>query len=1325
MQSVGSFFSTVSRFYSEINPATLSGAVDVVVVEQPDGSLSCSPFHVRFGKLSILRPQEKVVEVNVNGRVVDFPMKVGDAGEAFFVFETEQEVPEEFATSPLAGPSQDKVEEDIDFLDLAQGSNPLPSQPDDMDTGYVSAHSDHGPDLDDMGSFDEGSPLSNGKLHFIGGERPRRNTAVEDGGMFIYPLDTRFSISRNQFSLSVSLPSSPGLRPHDIMENFRPVEYSRQSQTKDDPKAADTPSTPSPYNTVEHSGFLTPHRDDVIMDMTGYKTDDEMGLDSDLLSDGANGLRNRARKRRAKRLVPSTFSPSFGQDVENERLSGSPRLPLSSAHNPKSRSTPIFTKKKRSSSLPNLRESGMWRIVAPSRTNADTASGESERMDTASASLPSLDIPSSSSSATASPPPSNETSQHQHQHQHRHRCHEHHHHRQNETEQPHHWHRGHRSRHKEESQTHTPKTPRSNAAVNALSDTELEYQTPRSAKATHDTEWTWGWGSLPVKSDSIDDIVGSNADEGNNQVSIAMPPAPKPVLNEMEVDSVVYRIAISLCPGEQFGQDLVASEALFASNQISFKEFSKDPLKILNNKSLVCLINDRYFTWAVAGAYLTSLILFRKPLSDETLHQLSLKDSRQLSDLTEDRAQAADPPTRFGVLSRWLRGSQTSTQLHTAGGDQRQRSPSAGADINVSVDEAYMKHSEEHSSGDPMLHECEPMTRSLSMPIATARAGSISSDGTLNGIVQGPSPHSKRYAKTLRLTSDQLKSLNLKKGSNTLTFSVTSSYQGKAVCTAKLFLWEHDYQVVISDIDGTITKSDALGHIFTMAGKDWTHSGVAKLYTDITNNGYHILYLTSRAIGQADYTRKYLKNVEQDSYQLPDGPVIMSPDRLFTAFHREVIMRKPEEFKMACLRDIKRLFGDRNPFYAGFGNRITDALSYRSVDVPPSKIFTISPDGKVTLELLRTYQSSYIALNDLVNEIFPGARHATEFNDWNYWKPALPSIELPLAPSPQPTLPKPGDSRSSSQYSSSGLNSGVPTRLGVIRSFTSSLSFTGPLKKRASIPAFGSSPSTPPTSHSSLLVSNQQMSLSARTSPTPTGPSYSPSSAPGGLQIADRTRRLSLSLMKYSGNPSALPVSAPASEYVRDGRRSSSPVNVPAPPQAQRSRGLSFTSLSFVSSGLRESGTMRAISTSVSSSSLPSTDAAPNSGTVHPLDIPTVQRQPVFSVSPPQFASRLSETVIPYLRGHRSKSPETYSAHFIEERSQGNPEDLPTPLERHQEQLYDEFTYEVQGQYEALVDDEYVEEEYEEYPGDEEIVFEEGSVDEEDDVELHLDAPFL
>lgn len=71
-------------------------------------------------------------------------------------------------------------------------------------------------------------------------------------------------------------------------------------------------------------------------------------------------------------------------------------------------------------------------------------------------------------------------------------------------------------------------------------------------------------------------------------------------------------------------------------------------------------------------------------------------------------------------------------------------------------------------------------------------------------------------------------------------------------------------------------------------------------------------------------------------------------------------------FKMACLRDIQRVFGEasRNPFYGGFGNRITDALSYRSVNVPSSRIFTIDSTGEVKLELLELagYKSSYAIL---------------------------------------------------------------------------------------------------------------------------------------------------------------------------------------------------------------------------------------------------------------------------------------------------------------------------------------------------------------------------
>lgn len=159
----------------------------------------------------------------------------------------------------------------------------------------------------------------------------------------------------------------------------------------------------------------------------------------------------------------------------------------------------------------------------------------------------------------------------------------------------------------------------------------------------------------------------------------------------------------------------------------------------------------------------------------------------------------------------------------------------------------------------------------------------------------------RKFVKTLRLTSDQLVSrlpaeiiaplmgplqrqLKLKRGANSITFSLTVT--GAIACNARVFLWDSTDQVVVSDIDGTITKSDTLGHVMTFIGRDWTHSGVAKLYTDICRNGYKILYLTSRAIGQAGSTRHYLKGINQDNYQLPEGPVIMSPDRLFTSLHR-------------------------------------------------------------------------------------------------------------------------------------------------------------------------------------------------------------------------------------------------------------------------------------------------------------------------------------------------------------------------------------------------------------------------------------------------------
>ena len=60
---VGRLFSNVKGFYNEINAATLTGAIDVIIVEQEDGTFKSSPFHVRFGKLGVLRAREKVVSL--------------------------------------------------------------------------------------------------------------------------------------------------------------------------------------------------------------------------------------------------------------------------------------------------------------------------------------------------------------------------------------------------------------------------------------------------------------------------------------------------------------------------------------------------------------------------------------------------------------------------------------------------------------------------------------------------------------------------------------------------------------------------------------------------------------------------------------------------------------------------------------------------------------------------------------------------------------------------------------------------------------------------------------------------------------------------------------------------------------------------------------------------------------------------------------------------------------------------------------------------------------------------------------------------------------
>jgi len=76
--------------------------------------------------------------------------------------------------------------------------------------------------------------------------------------------------------------------------------------------------------------------------------------------------------------------------------------------------------------------------------------------------------------------------------------------------------------------------------------------------------------------------------------------------------------------------------------------------------------------------------------------------------------------------------------------------------------------------------------------------------------------------------------------------------------------------------------------------------------------------------------------------------MLVSPDRTAKSIFREVIIKKPHLFKISCLSNVKSLFPDDiEPFYAGFGNRDTDAISYRAVAINLGKIFIINTHGEV------------------------------------------------------------------------------------------------------------------------------------------------------------------------------------------------------------------------------------------------------------------------------------------------------------------------------------------------------------------------------------------
>ncbi|XP_046890359.1 phosphatidate phosphatase LPIN1-like isoform X1 [Hypomesus transpacificus] len=890
-QLAGQVFVQVKELYRGLNPATLSGCIDVIVVHQPDGTLQCSPFHVRFGKMGVLRSREKVVDIEINGEPVDLHMKLGENGEAFFVMETEngqEVVPSYLATSPI----------------LSEGA----------------------------ALMNTGSPGDNGGT--VKKRRKRRRKARADSAR----REESGEDYEDEDMFSIELSSDEG----------KEMESSRASTRDVFREGVEGPTSGSFKQSgvyARSDGDWTPRQSPNSSRPTSPKSD------SELMIKPSNSANQNPAMLWAWGELPQAATPSFLSD-KSEPHSGCPvsiRVSESTHFRVISDNTRLEHRKDCSGTtgmaslrlhIPETRTSDTTVVTVgastgPLRVDTQPMGAESEMID--------ADVEPMGAAAA---------------------------HMMSEMED-----NGLRPL----SKTDSPSKRKDKRSRHLGSDgiylddiTELE---PEVAALYF------------PKSDS-GGVVRSCSEHGPRSASLS----PQSVSSggDSGVDSYsdhmgdLPSIAISLCGGLTDNREI--SKEQFQEKAISYQQFAENP-SIIDDPNLVVKIGSKYYNWSTAAPLMLAMQAFQKPLPKATVENIM-----------KEKMPKKGGPWWFSWRRRNSSAKSVSISEHEAC-DSAEQSGSMGA-INRRKDETSSSD-EEHQAAKqihPSFQSEPPLT-----------------------------PGAVSYKKTLRLTSEQLVSLQLKDGPNDVVFSVTTQYQGTCRCQGTIYLWSWDDRIVISDIDGTITRSDTLGHILPTLGKDWTHQGIAHLYHKVSQNGYKFLYCSARAIGMADMTRGYLHWVNERGTMLPMGPVLLSPSSLLSALHREVIEKKPEKFKVECLTDIKNLFHpNTEPFYAAFGNRPTDVYSYKEVGVPLNRIFTVNPKGELVQEHAKTNISSYVRLGEVVDHVFPLLTRGSTldfpcsdtYSHFNYWREQLPLVDA-QATTPSPEPPQDSGSGTSAALSSS------------------------------------------------------------------------------------------------------------------------------------------------------------------------------------------------------------------------------------------------------------------------------------------------------------------
>ncbi|KFM05015.1 Phosphatidate phosphatase LPIN1 [Aptenodytes forsteri] len=902
-QLAGQVFVTVKELYKGLNPATLSGCIDIIVVRQPDGNLQCSPFHVRFGKMGVLRSREKVVDIEINGEAVDLHMKLGDNGEAFFVQEMDNDqevIPYHLSTSPILSEGTALMEaqlkrnsiDRIRNLDTS-GSLQVPpqahgSQPSTETSPVCSSvkkrrkkrrksthkidslkREDNGDTSEDEDMFpieisseEEKEPLDNSRYH-SGIEMYNGNLMLD---VFVDEVCDIKAPAVSTFSQSASYPHSDG--------EWSPLQS---------PSGSRSPTPQSDSELVSKP-----------MDRSGLKNNPHMHWAWGELPQAAKA------SSLLKAKEPSVVDVNPSESTHFRVIQSSPIEEFNTV-----------------SPLPALGQADAATVDESEPLPAETNKPERESPGAAVPLLPANEEIKQAEACSAQPA--------------------------GKTDSP--------SRKKDKRSRHLGAD---GVYLDDLTDMDPEVAAlyfPKNgdnvqSKNTNDT-------GLRSASQSPQSFGSSGVDSGVESTSDGIRDLPS--------------IAISLCGGLTDNKEITKEE--FLEHAVTYQQFVDNPA-IIDDPNLVVKIGNKYYNWTTAGPLLLAMQAFQKPLPKATVESI-MRDKM---------------PKKGG---RWWfswRGRNSTIKEVSLGSKQFPSGCSGKAGyLHIHPSEMSMANriKDESSSSDE-----DPRA-------AKQNLGSLQTSSSHLSLLSGIS-----YKKTLRLTSDQLKSLKLKNGPNDVTFSVTTQYQGTCRCEGTIYLWDWDDKVVISDIDGTITRSDTLGHILPTLGKDWTHQGIAKLYHKVSQNGYKFLYCSARAIGMADMTRGYLHWVNERGTVLPQGPVLLSPSSLFSAFHREVIEKKPEKFKVQCLTDIKNLFyPNTEPFYAAFGNRPADVYSYKQVGVSLNRIFTVNPKGELIQEHAKTNISSYVRLCEVVDHIFPLLKrsHSSDFpcsdtySQFTYWRePLLP-----------------------------------------------------------------------------------------------------------------------------------------------------------------------------------------------------------------------------------------------------------------------------------------------------------------------------------------------